>query len=395
MKKIDFKKPKYALPVLVLPFLFLVNYVALDMATPVEAKGTGHALKETDEIITELPDANLDKRNISNKFTAGMEEHKNRRDYSAIRELEQEAGPQKDYGSVYSEKEKRMLDSINNAIMTDKPSLGFMSRVNERQNVDRNRYAATTPAASSRPRTYQKPESTYEKEMRLFKEQMKFIDSLGKADQAAQQPKRTAGTRTAPKKEVKASAGEAPEAMAVSKTANPNSAYFNTVKDDDQEQFIKAILDEGLKIRDGGRIRIRLLDDIYVNNFEIEKGSYLYGIVSGFNAQRVEINITSLLYGKQIIPVNLSIYDNDGLAGLYVPASQFREFTKQLAANTTNGQTIDFGDNPENTNQMLFSMMDRITQTTTRAVGKSVRQNKAKLKYNTIVYLIDNKAKKN
>jgi conjugative transposon TraM protein len=394
MKKIDFKKPKYALPLLVLPFLFLVNYVALDMAIPAEAKGAGHALKETDQIITDLPDANLEKRAINSKFGAGMEEHKNRRDYSAIRELEQEAGPQQDYGSVYSEEEKRMLDSINTAIMTDKQSPGFMSRVNQRQSADRNRYAATTPAASSRPRTYQKPESTYEKEMRLFKEQMKFIDSLGKAGEEPKRPtnKKLAATS---KKEAKASTEDAPEAMAVSKTANPNSAYFNTVKDDDQEQFIKAILDEGLKIRDGGRIRIRLLDDIYVNNFEIEKGSYLYGIVSGFNAQRVEINITSLLYGKQIIPVNLSIYDNDGLAGLYVPASQFREFTKQLAANTTNGQTIDFSDNPENTNQMLFSMMDRMAQTTTRAVGKSVRQNKAKLKYNTIVYLIDNKAKKN
>ena len=64
-----------------------------------------------------------------------------------------------------------------------------------------------------------------------------------------------------------------------------------------------------------------------------------------------------------------------------------------MASNTTNGQTIDF-DNPENTNQMLYSMMDKMAQTTTRAVGKAVKQNKAKLKYNTIVYLIDNKAKK-
>lgn len=391
MKKIDFKNPKYALPVIVLPFLFLFNYLALEMATPVEAKEGRHAFKETDEIITELPDANLDKRNIDNKFAAGIEEHKNTRDYSAIRELEQEQGRQQEYGSVYSEKEKRMLDSINTAIMTDKPSPGFMSRVSERQNYDRNRYAATTPAANPRPRSYAKPESAYEKEMRLFKEQMKFIDSLDKAGEA---PKRPTNKKFAaiPKKEVKE---EAPDPLAVRKTANPNSAYFNTVKDDGPEQFIKAILDEGLKIRDGGRIRIRLLDDIYVSDYEIEKGSYLYGIVSGFNAQRVEITISSLLYGNQIIPVNLSIYDNDGLAGLYVPASQFREFTKQLAANSTNGQTIDFGDNPENTNQMLFSMMDKMAQTTTRAVGKSVRQNKAKLKYNTIVYLIDNKAKKN
>jgi len=390
MKKIDLKKPKYALPTIMLPFLFLLNYLYLDSFPSTEAKGANHAFKETDEIITELPNANLDKRNIDNKFTAGIEENKNRTDYSAIRELEEEEGPQQQYGSVYTDKEKRMLDSINNAILTDKRSPEFMSRVNERQAVDRNRYAATTAAASSRPRSSAKTQSAYEKEMRLFKEQMKFIDSL---DRAGEEPKRPANKKptAAPKVDTKE---EAPVALTVRKTANPNAAYFNTVKNDGQEQFIKAILDEGLKIRDGGRIRVRLLDDIYVSGYEIEKGSYLYGIVSGFNAQRVEITITSVLYGDQIIPVNLSIYDNDGLAGLYVPDSQFREFAKQLATNTTNGQTIDFGDNPENTNQMLFSIMDKMAQTTTRAVGKSVRQNKAKLKYNTIVYLIDNKAKK-
>ncbi|PIQ20243.1 MAG: conjugative transposon protein TraM [Cytophagales bacterium CG18_big_fil_WC_8_21_14_2_50_42_9] len=388
MKKIDLKKPKYVLPMIVLPFIFLFNFLYLDFFPPAaaEAKDTKHALKETDEIITDLPDANLEKKGINNKFGAGLEEHKYKTDYSAIQEIEEDQ-QQQEYGSVYTDEEKRLIDSMNTAILTNKRNDDFMSRVNERQNVDRNRYAATTPGASSRPRAY-KSESSYEKEMRLFKDQMKYIDSLGKAEQ---EPKgKTATRRPTP---VASDKKEAIEPMAVRKTANPNTAYFNTVKDDGQEQFIKAILDEGLKVREGGRVRIRLLDDIYVNNYEIEKGSYLYGIVSGFSAQRVEIKISSLLYGNQIISVDLSIYDNDGLAGLYVPGSQFREFTKELAANTANSQSIDFN-NPENTNQMLFSMMDKMAQTTTRAVGKAVKQNKAKLKYNTVVFLIDNKAQK-
>lgn len=389
MKKIDFKKPKYILPLIVLPFAFVFNYVALEFTPKAEAKGTTHAFKETDEIITDIPDANLEKRGINDKLGAGLEEHKLRTDYSAIRELEVEENGNRSYGSVYTDEEKRMLDSINNNIITGKQRPEFINRVNERQSLERNRYAATTPGASSRPRSYRKSESEEEREMRLFKEQMRFVDSLGKADQAKEQKSKL---RKPAKKETPVA--EAPEAMSVRKTANPNAAYFNTVKNDGEEQFIKAILDEGLKVRDGGRIRIRLLDDIYVSNYEIEKGSYLYGTVSGFGAQRVEITITSLLYGNQIIPVNLSIYDNDGLAGIYVPESQFRDFTKQLAANTTNGQTLSFDDNPENTNQVLFSMMDKMAQTTTRAVGKAVRQNKARLKYNTTVYLIDNKAKK-
>ncbi|MDX5418212.1 MAG: conjugative transposon protein TraM, partial [Hymenobacteraceae bacterium] len=132
--------------------------------------------------------------------------------------------------------------------------------------------------------------------------------------------------------------------------------------------------------------------DIYVRDYEIKKGSYLYGTVSGFSAQRIEIAIRSILYGNQIIPVDLSIYDNDGLAGLYVPDSQFRDFTKELAGNMSSGQSFTFEDSPDNASQMLYSMLERVSQTTTRAAGKAIRKNKAKLKYNTIVYLIDNKA---
>jgi len=382
MKKIDFRKPKYALPLIVLPFCILLNYLYLETFPPAEAKNNQVTLKEEEAIITELPAANLDKKDINSKFGAGLEEHKHRTDYSAVQELEQDE-EEKLYGSVYSDKEKRMLDSINNAILTQKNTPDFMDRVQERQSTDRSQFAATGP-----PSRRQDKESAYEKEMRLFKEQMRYVDSLDKAGQEVKKPARTRPQVVAE------NTAQAPEPLAVRKSANPNAAYFNTVKNDGNEQFIKAMLDEGLKVREGGRVRIRLLDDIYVSDYQIEKGSYLYGVVSGFSAQRVEITISSLLYENQIIPVNLSIYDNDGLAGLYVPGSQFRDFTKQLAANTTNGQSISFDDSPETTNQMLFSVMDKMAQTTTRAVGKAVKQNKAKLKYNTIVYLIDNKVQK-
>ncbi|QNF31355.1 conjugative transposon protein TraM (plasmid) [Adhaeribacter swui] len=386
MNKIDFKKPKYVLPIIVLPFICIINWVCLDFFPAAKAKDPKHTLQEEEQIITALPDPELAKKDINNKLGAGLAEHKHDRDYSAVREIEEEQAPESTYRSVYTEEEKRIIDSMNTAALTNKPNADFMGQVEKRQRTDRSRYLASSPGARSRPRRIETPE---EREMRLFKAQMKYIDSLGKASEAPAKP--TLQNRmqepVSPKEEVS-------EAMAVRKTANPNTAYFNTVKNDGPEQFIKAILDEGLKLRQGGRIRVRLLDDIYVSDYEIEKGSYLYGIVSGFSAQRVEITISSLLYGNQIIPVNLSIYDNDGLGGLYVPASQFREFTKELASNTTSGQSINLDNGPDNTNQMVFSMLEKMAQTTTRAVSRSARQNKAKLKYNTVVYLIDNKAKK-
>ncbi|WP_181308813.1 conjugative transposon protein TraM [Rufibacter sp. XAAS-G3-1] len=395
MKKINFKQPKYVIPAIVLPFAFLFNYLYLDMTKPARAQGKQITLNQSEGILTELPDANLKKRKINDKFGASVEQNKYRTDASAIRELDQNRGNTADYGSVYTPEERRMLDSMNAAILTDKPQGDFMARVNTRQQQDRSRYVASSPAATSRPARPIKEESAYEKEMRLFKAQMKYIDSLDRAGREpspqSRQMLEKASQAMSQQQQPKV---EEVEPEAVRKSANPNISYFNTVTDAKTEQFIKAILDEGLTVRDGGRIRIRLLDDIFVSDFEIKKGSYLFGIVTGFTGQRVEISISSLLYGNQIIPVNLSIYDNDGMSGLYVPASQFRDFTKELAARTTQGQSMSFEQDPSNQNEMMFKMMDRMVQTTTRAAGKAFKENKAKLKYNTTVYLIDNKAKR-
>ncbi|GHA81758.1 conjugative transposon protein TraM [Pontibacter akesuensis] len=377
MRKIDFKSGRYILPLIVLPFLFIFNYLYLDTFQPVSTDEQLAVMQaDTTTLNTSLPDANLAKRPVMDKFNASQQEHKYRTDYSAIRGLEQTKA-ERAYGSAYTAEEQAMLDSINNQILSNKPSPGFMERVGERQ--DRERYTA---APARRPAV--KRESDYEKEMRLFREQMAYVDSLGRA---GSEPERKAAT--APKPEPKE-----PEALAVRKTLNPNIAYFNTVGGSDDEQFIKAMLDEGLKVRDGGRIRVRLLDAIYVGETQIDKGSYLYGTVTGFSAQRVEVTVSSILVGDEILPVRMSIYDNDGMKGLYVPDSQFRNFTKELGSNASSGQSITFGDNPDNSAQMLYAMMDRMAQTATQAAGKSIRKNKARLKYNTVVYLIDNKAKK-
>lgn len=384
MNKIDFKKGRYILPLIVLPFLFIFNYLYLDTFGPAgeTAAEPGTALMvETASLNTDLPDANLKKREVKDKFQASREAHKYRTDYSAIRELGDNSTRQQKYGSVYSAEEEAILDSLNNQILANQQPEPFMERVTQRQ--ESSRYASTSSPVR---RSTRKPESDYEKEMRLFKEQMAYVDSLSRAGEEPAKP-RTSPVATEP-------AEPEPEALAVSKTANANSAYFNTISGTPTEQFIKAILDEGLKVREGGRIRVRLLDDIYVADMEIQKGGYLYGLVSGFSAQRVDITITSILQGDEVLPVSLSVYDNDGLRGLYVPDSQFRELTKELASRATQGQSINIGSDASSSAEMLYSMADRMAQTASRAAGSAIRKNKARLKYNTIVYLIDNKAKK-
>ena len=52
--------------------------------------------------------------------------------------------------------------------------------------------------------------------------------------------------------------------------------------------------------------------------YKAEKGTYLYGTVTGFGQQRVRASITSILVGDRFIKVKLSVFDNDGMEGFYV-----------------------------------------------------------------------------
>ena len=71
----------------------------------------------------------------------------------------------------------------------------------------------------------------------------------------------------------------------VKRSKEVNNAYFNTVGNYDYNLGISAILDEGLKVVQGSRVRIRLLEEATIGEFRLQPGEYLYGIVSGFSAQ--------------------------------------------------------------------------------------------------------------
>lgn len=66
------------------------------------------------------------------------------------------------------------------------------------------------------------------------------------------------------------------EAQEVVKKVKTTFDYFNTIADADAEpNLIKAIIDENIKAVDGSRVRLRLLDDIEINEVVVPKGSYI------------------------------------------------------------------------------------------------------------------------
>src|SRR3546814_6122472 len=80
------------------------------------------------------------------------------------------------------------------------------------------------------------------------------------------------------------------------------------------------------------------------------------------------------MYKGTVLPVRLEVYDHDGLPGLYVPASAFREFSRELGGSASQGLTLQ--QQAENNNQLVMSLLQRMFQSTTTAVTRQIRKNK-------------------
>jgi conjugative transposon TraM protein len=181
------------------------------------------------------------------------------------------------------------------------------------------------------------------------------------------------------------------KSWSVVKKLRTTSDYFNTITDNESEpRLIKAIIDENITAVDGSRVRLRLLDDVEINETVLHKGAYLYTTMSGFGSQRVKGSVKSVMVDDELVKVSLSLYDMDGLEGLYVPSSTFRETGKNIASSAlSSNATLNNGTYTNSFSQWGMQAVQNAYQKTSNAVSKAVSKNKAKLKYGSFVYLVN------
>ena len=116
--------------------------------------------------------------------------------------------------------------------------------------------------------------------------------------------------------------------------------------------------------------------------------------MSGFSSGRVKGNITSILIEDELVKVSLSLYDTDGMEGLYVPNSQFRETSKDVASGAVSGNlNMNTGSYGNRLSQWGMQAATNAYQKTSNAIGKAIKKNKVKLKYGTFVYLVNGREK--
>lgn len=389
--KIDLRKPRYVIPLILLPFLCIFFYVYKSSFGKETPQLAGEESLQTD--LASVSDRVRD-QTLADKLDAYRNQYRQADGYTAIGTIQEEQASTEAPVTLYNERERQKLDSINRVMKArygaSNSNVAFPvaeSQVRGRSVDDTHDKAlAEALAKINQPaRVAASPVTNPQSQpdpMELFRRQMELVDSMGKAND----PEYKAEQQRLKQAERKKKESQEQTKLTVSK-ADGTAAVFNTVTPEREETFITAIVDQDIKGYAGSRLRIRLLEDMMAGRFLIKKGTYIYAEISGFSGQRVNLTVSSIMNGQHILPVRLSIYDHDGLPGLYVPASAFREFTRDLGGNASQGVTLQQA--AENNSQLVMSMIQKMFQSTSTAVSKMIRQNKAKIKYNTLVYLID------
>jgi len=403
MKKINWKQPKYMLPLIIYFPLLFVGYFVIDLFHTEKAEIPDNSLTTTEYLNPVLPEAKMKGDGIGNKYESMVKSYGKIDDFTAMENIDRNNEEEKEsYDSKYTDEERQLLESKEAAKLTEIERQLQASAQKGQEIANGNGMSEADRLARSQQREQEAMEelNCVLAQARLQGQQamMPAASESGNAPDNSQPSDKVEGKISVNERAVKGVSDD-DEAQEVVKKVKVTSDYFNTLTENDPEpNLIKAIIDENVKAVDGSRVRLRLLDDIEINEIVVPKGTYIYALMSGFGSQRVKGNIKSILINDNIIKVNLSIYDTDGLEGLYVPSSNFRETTKDVASGAMNNSSTLTSSSGTAGNSLIQWGNQAITnavEKTSNAIGKSIKKNSAKLKYGTFVYLVNGKEKKN
>ncbi|WP_336617740.1 conjugative transposon protein TraM [Bacteroides acidifaciens] len=379
IKRINFRQPKYMLPAILYVPLLVASYFIFDLFHTEKAEIPNKTLQTTEFLNPGLPDAQIKGGDgIGSKYENMAKSWGKIQDYSAVDNIDRDepTDNKEEYESQYTqddiallgeqEQEKALVAQAADAKKREQEALAELEKALAEARLRGQREVAPAEADSTLSAI---PPDT-------------MVQAKGTIDEESRSVK-------APAEDDKASE--------VVKKVKTSSDYFNTLaKDAKEPKLIQAIIDEDIKAVDGSRVRLRLLDDIEINESVVKRGTYLYATVSGFSSGRVKGTIGSILVNDELVKVSLSLYDTDGMEGLYVPNSSFRETSKDMASGAMSGNmSMNTGTYGNSLAQWGMQAVNNAYQKTSNAISKAIKKNKVKLKYGTFVYLVNGRETNN
>ncbi|BBE16306.1 conjugative transposon protein TraM [Aquipluma nitroreducens] len=148
---------------------------------------------------------------------------------------------------------------------------------------------------------------------------------------------------------------------------------------------IEAEVYETTTVLTGNRVKLRLLEEAWLNGVKIPANTFLYGICEVSN-ERLQIEVLQIPVVEKFVPVQVTVCDLDGLPGLYVPDNASRKVAKEVGSSANTSSMFGASNNP------LTYMGMQAADKTAQSILRMIKIKKVTIKKNTLVYLI-NKSK--
>lgn len=117
--------------------------------------------------------------------------------------------------------------------------------------------------------------------------------------------------------------------------SQPRNYGFNTAVGSGYalgKNTIAACIHQDQTVMDGQQVKLRLLEPLQAGNLTIPRNTVVSG-TGKVQGERLDITVSSVQYQGNILPVELAVYDNEGMKGLCIETSLEREAAKEAMAN--------------------------------------------------------------
>ena len=180
------------------------------------------------------------------------------------------------------------------------------------------------------------------------------------------------------------------------RSAQDGNAGFHTAVgkagDGHARNTVRACVHGDQTVTGGQSVRLRLLEPMRAGRHILPKNSLLTG-EGRIQGERLNVNIVRVEYDGVIIPVELTVHDNDGQEGIFIPGSMETNAVKEAAANL--GQNLGTGisiTNQSAKDQLLSELGRGAIQGVSQYISRKMREEKVHLKagYTLMLYQKDN-----
>jgi conjugative transposon TraM protein len=120
--------------------------------------------------------------------------------------------------------------------------------------------------------------------------------------------------------------------MQTSQGSNANAFYSleNISTSGEEKNAIAASIAESQTCVNGSVVKLRLSQEIVLNGSRIPKNTFIYGMAS-LKGERLTVEINSIRFQNSVFPVELLLYDMDGIEGIHIPGTINRDVAKASA----------------------------------------------------------------